>query len=131
MFEALAFSAKSFGFGLDSVGTERGPLAVDRGAAEIEHGLGAVDCPTHARPFHAILHQMATRSLDHAAGDRVTCLEVFVVTHAVAIAVEVVADSLQCLLLVRRQFAFRSPLPQAADYVGHFAVQKSQYPVAY
>ena len=89
------------GFCMDSVGLKLGPLIVDRGTAKIEHRLRAVDRPAHPRPFHPIFHDVAARSFDHPAGNRITGPEILVVTHPLAITVQVVADLRQLLSLFR------------------------------
>ena len=40
--------------------------------ADVEHGQGSFDRPSHSAPFHAVLHQMSAGSFDHACDNRVT-----------------------------------------------------------
>src|SRR5262245_130668 len=59
--------------------------------ADVEHRLCAPQRPTHAALLHAIFDDMPTGSLDHAAGDRIACLQVLLVTHTMGVLLEVVA----------------------------------------
>src|SRR5450755_5195170 len=45
-------------------------VAVALYGAQLEHGLRALEPPARAGDVHPILHQVATRALDHAGGDR-------------------------------------------------------------
>ena len=49
--------------------------------------------------FHPILEKVLACTLDRATGDRPALGQIFVITHAKAIAMEIVRDAAQCLTL--------------------------------
>ena len=65
---------------------------MDRGAAKIEHRLGAVDRPTHTSTFHPIFHDVPVGTLDHAAGYGKSDCQVLVVMHSITVVLQVVSD---------------------------------------
>ena len=68
-------------------------------ASKFEHRLRSADDPTHAGPLHAIFHDVAACAFDHAAGDGIAGSQVLVVTHAMLVVAEVVADLVELVLL--------------------------------
>ena len=75
-------------------------------SSELEDGLGDGFGPAHSRTFHAILDEVLARALDRATGDGPAFGQIFVITHAKAIAVEIVRDAAQRLTLGPEQPAF-------------------------
>jgi len=105
------------------MGLKRGPLAVDRGAAKIEHRLGAVDRPTHAGTLHPVFHDVPASALDHAAGNGQAGRQVFVVTHSIAVAMKVIADPRELLPFHHGQVSLGRHLAQTADDVTDLAAK--------
>jgi hypothetical protein len=65
--------------------------------SELDDGLGHLLGPAHAGALHPIFDQVLARAFDRATGNRPPLGKVFVVTHPVAVAVEVVGDRFQGL----------------------------------
>lgn len=97
------------------------PAQVD--GSELDDGLGHRFSPAHSRALHAILDEVFASALDGPAGDGPAVGEVFVITHASAIAVEVVGDGLQGLALGSDQFAFGHALAKPLDHLADLSEQ--------
>ena len=80
------------------------PAQVD--SSELDDGLGHLLSPAHSRTLHAILDEILACTLDGATGDRPTLGEIFVITHACAIAVLVVRNAAQRFALGSEEPAF-------------------------
>src|SRR5256885_15644106 len=60
--------------------------------ANLQHRLRAVQTPAHSTALHAVLHEMAARSLDNARRNGIALPQVLVVTHPVDVVLEVATD---------------------------------------
>src|SRR6266542_6552368 len=67
------------------------PITVDAHSAQIEHRLGAVLRPAHARLLHAVFDQVAAGALDHACADWPALRQIVVVVHIRLVAL-IIAD---------------------------------------
>lgn len=63
---------KPLAFLSDAILLKRLPLTIDEGGPQSQHGLRSLHGPTHSSPFHLIFHHVATRTLDHTTGNRIT-----------------------------------------------------------
>src|SRR5579863_4058857 len=73
------------------------PAQVD--GSELDDGLGHLLSPAHSRTLHPIFDEVLARALDRATGDGPALGEIFAITHALAIAVQVVGNAAQRLAL--------------------------------
>src|SRR5947209_19064627 len=96
---------QAFGLPLPAEAHELVPIAVQGGAAQLQHRLRPWLDPTHARALHAILDVVSARPLDYPAGDRIALPQVLVITHPLAVLRQVATDRGQRLRL--------GPLPPA------------------
>ena len=61
-------------------------ISCDVEGPELDDGLGHLLSPTHSRTLHPVLDEILARALDGATGDGPALGEIFVITHARAIA---------------------------------------------
>src|SRR5580704_14782814 len=91
-----------------------GPVAIEVPAqvdgSELDDYLRHLLSPAHSGTFHAVLDEIFARALDGSTGDGPALGEIFVVTHACAIAVEVVRNAAQRLALGPGESAFGDAL---------------------
>ena len=95
-------------------------------SSELQDGLGDGFGPAHSRTFHPILDKVLACTLDRATGDGPALGQIFVITHAKAIAVEIVRDAAQRLTLGPEHPAFGDALTNPLDNLTDFAKQDSQ-----
>nr|MBS0021895.1 hypothetical protein [Gammaproteobacteria bacterium] len=89
-----------FGFSAATVDGEFVPLAADVNAAQVEHGLRALEAPAHASAFHAVFNEMPTRPLNDAGGDRVALGQLLIIAHSILVGLEITADFVELLGLL-------------------------------
>src|SRR5438045_9119130 len=88
---------EAFLFFLDVEGPVAIKVAAQIDSSELDDGLGHLLRPAHSRALHAIFDEVLAGTFDWPASDRPALGEVLVITHAGAIAVEVLGDRLQGL----------------------------------
>ena len=82
--------------------------------------------PTHPRPLHPVLHQMAARSFNHAAGDRIALRQVFVVTHASHVLRQVIASLRRLFQLLATQVSLARHPTHSRNHARRLALQNPQ-----
>ena len=80
--------------------------------SDVKHRLRTRKPPAHPAPLHAILHQVPASPLDDAGCDRVARRQVFVITHAMGVFLEVAAHRGNLLKAVPLQTSLGCHLPQ-------------------
>ena len=84
------------------------PLTIDVCRSQVEHGLCALNGPSHARTFHPILHDVTTCAFDNAARNWVARCKIPVVLHAAAVLRQKIAEHTQFVGLVTTESPFRT-----------------------
>jgi hypothetical protein len=98
-------------------------------SSELEDGLGDSFGPADSRTFHPILEKVLACTLDRAIGDGPALGQIFVITHAKAIAVEIVRDAAQRLTLGPEDPAFGHALANPLDNLTDFATRFARFAV--
>src|SRR5205823_7244259 len=79
------------------VAHDYGPIAVQRRAAHLQHGLRPRRHPTHPRTLQPVFDVVSARPLDHPTGDRVPLRQILVIAHPLPVLLQVVAERRQLL----------------------------------
>src|SRR6266700_1282927 len=119
------------GFLRDAIPHEVVPIPIEVGATHIQHRLGTLDSPAHARALHPVFDKVATRPLDDPRGNGIACRQIHIVTHAMGIVVEVGTNFDQLFSLLAPQLALRTHLPKPGNDRTHLAFEKAQDPVVH
>ena len=99
-------------------------MSVEVDGPQVEHGLGAVDGPSHTRLFQPIFHHVSAGAFGHAAADWVAGGQVFVVAHVPAV-VFVVADGGRDHASPRAAESVLVAQPfEASDYIAYLSRQQ-------
>src|SRR2546426_8797840 len=88
-FAKLTIRVQPLGFLPDAILHEVVPIPVEIGAAHIQHRLGTLDGPAHARALHPVFDKVATRPLNDTRGNGIARRQIHIVPHAMRVVVEV------------------------------------------
>src|SRR5271169_3244775 len=91
------------------------PLAAGADRADVQHGFGSGQGPTHAALLHAVFDDVPASSFDHAAGNRIASVEVRVVTHTLSVFLEVIACCRDIFKSLSGQVALARHPPHTGD----------------
>jgi hypothetical protein len=95
---------------LDAIILESSPVPVGVDGPQLQHGLGTRHFPTHSGTLHAILDHVTARPLDDSRGDGVAGAQVVIVTHAVQIVLQELAQPSQTFAMGASKTVFGSHL---------------------
>ncbi|NLS95734.1 MAG: hypothetical protein GXX96_26670 [Planctomycetaceae bacterium] len=107
----------------DHVDLECVPVIVEIDSSQALDALCTIDTPPHARTFHPVFDEVATRTFHDATANRIALHQVFIVLHVNSVVLEVSQMAFEFLQLASFQSPLLRHLPECADDAADAAFQ--------